>query len=80
MNLQIFHNVFIYRFVLNIYFISVREKAFFEIYFIGNIKQSMNEDRNENDHDFQTIPFNPNKSLSIEQQRLRLPIHNVRFF
>ncbi|XP_027198576.2 putative ATP-dependent RNA helicase DHX35 [Dermatophagoides pteronyssinus] len=44
----------------------------------GNIKQSMNEDRNENDHDFQTIPFNPNKSLSIEQQRLRLPIHNFK--
>lgn len=37
----------------------------------------MAEDRGEDDHDYNAVSFNPNKSLSIEHQRTRLPIFNV---
>ncbi|KAF7491869.1 putative ATP-dependent RNA helicase DHX35 [Sarcoptes scabiei] len=38
----------------------------------------INEDRLENDHDFNTVAFNPNKSLPIEFQRAKLPIFEFK--
>ena len=40
----------------------------------------LNEERSENDLDYKTVAFNPNKSLSIDHQKARLPISNVSFY
>lgn len=38
----------------------------------------LNEERSENDLDYKTVAFNPNKSLSIDHQKARLPISNFK--
>ena len=37
----------------------------------------LSEERGENDVDYRTVAYNPNKTLSIDHQRTRLPIFNV---
>ncbi|KAJ6221246.1 hypothetical protein RDWZM_007058 [Blomia tropicalis] len=43
-----------------------------------NQVNDLSEERGENDVDYRTVAYNPNKTLSIDHQRTRLPIFNFK--
>ncbi len=47
------------------------------IIFIALTENGWNEERNDENNENVDIIYNSNKSLSIEQQRIRLPVYNV---
>ena len=48
------------------------------IFTISGFKSlDFSEERNENDVDYRTVQYNPNKTLPLDHQRSRLPIFNV---
>lgn len=44
---------------------------------IALTENGWNEERNDENNENVDIIYNSNKSLSIEQQRIRLPVYNV---